>query len=374
MRLRSFVLALAAITPVASIALAQGGPPPIEAAKPLVREVTDHDVFTGRFEAVQEVELRARVTGYLDGVSFEDGDIVSQGQQLFTIDKRTFEAAVARANAALTSAKASRDLAKVEFDRATQLARRNVGTVQEVDRTRATLAEAEAQVEVAQAELRSAELDLAFTDVDAPFAGRMSNRKVDPGNLIVGGASNATLLSTIMSTDPIHFTFTGSEADFLRYARRLGPSGTTTDRKTEVSIRLLDEQEFTRSGIIDFVNNELDPNSGTITVRAVLPNPDGLLVPGIFGRVRVPATAPYEALLIPDTAILSDQARKIVMVVDEEGNVAPRPVVPGQMHKGLRVIREGLNPDDMVIVNGVQRARPGAKVTVETTELTLAEK
>ena len=374
MRLRSLGLAFAAILSFGSAAFAQGGPPPIEAAQPLVREVTDHDVFTGRFEPVQEVELRARVTGYLDSVSFEDGDIVEKGQQLFSIDTQTFAAAVARANAALTAAKAARDLARVEFDRATQLARRNVGTVQEVDRTRATLAEAEAQVEVSEAELRTAELDLAFTKINAPFAGRMSNRKVDPGNLIVGGAGNATLLSTIVSTDPIHFTFTGSEADFLRYTRRLGPDSSARERRTEVAIRLMDEADFTHTGVINFVDNALDPNSGTITVRAVVPNPNRLLIPGIFGRVRVPASEPYEALLIPDTAILSDQARKIVMVVDAEGTVSPRPVTPGQMHRGLRVIRSGLQPGDMVIVNGVQRARPGSKVTVETTELTLAEK
>lgn len=353
-----------------SAVLAQQSPP-VEAARPLLREIVDYDVFTGRFEAVQEVELRARVTGYLDEVSFIDGDIVEEDKLLFLIDRRTFDAAFSRAEAALAAAYAARELADVEFRRAAQLADRNVGSVQDVDRTRAALSEAEAQVEVALADLWQAQLDLDFTEITAPFTGRMSNRKVDPGNLVAAGD---TLLSTIVSIDPIHFVFTASEADFLRYSRRFLPTAdvTTNERKIEVGIRLMDEAGFVRDGTIDFVNNVLDPNSGTITVRAIVPNPDAFLVPGVFGRVRVPATEPYQGLLIPDTAIQSDQSRKIVMLVDDEGKVSPRPVEIGELFGGLRVIKKGLSPDDMVIVNGVQRARPGSTVTVETVDLSLA--
>lgn len=346
---------------------------PVDVAKPLTAEVVDYDVYTGRFEAVQEVELRARVSGYLAEVSFQDGDIVEQGAALFTIDQSTFKIAVERANANLAAAEATRDLAEIEFQRAQQLAQRNVGTTQDVDRTRAALAESEAQVLVAVAELRQVEQDLAFTEIRAPFRGRMSNRKVDPGNLIIGGQSNATLLSTIVSVDPIHFVFTASEADYLRYARldRSGQRQSSRTRDTPVSVRLMDEDDFTHEGEMDFVDNTLNPDAGTITGRALLANPDGLLVPGAFGRLRLPGSGPYQALLLPDVAILSDQARKIVMVVDGEGKVSPRPVTLGDLYRGLRVIKTGLQPDDRVVVNGVQRARPGATVAPQDTELTL---
>lgn len=374
MHLMRIATGLALAAALVSPGAAQNAPS-VEAARPLVREIVDYDIFTGRFEAVRDVELRARVTGYLDKVSFEDGDIVEEGRVLFTIDRRTFEAAVARAEAALAAAKATLLLTELEFRRAEQLAERNVGSEQDVDRTRAALAQAAAQADVASADLRQAQLDLAFTEVRAPFTGRMSDRKVDPGNLVVGGASNATLLSTIVSIDPIQIVFTGSEADFLRYSRRFiaAPGTSPSERETKVGIRLMDEEDFSRTGVIDFVNNVLDPNSGTITVRAIVENADGFLTPGVFGRVEVPATEPYQGLLIPDAAIQSDQSTKIVMLVDGAGKVSPRPVKLGDMHRGLRVVKSGLSPDDMVIVNGTQRARPGGTVAAEIVELTLGE-
>lgn len=375
LNLRMVFLAFGALLIAKEPLWAQGGPLPVDVARPLQREVVDYDVYTGRFEAVQEVELRARVTGYLDKVTFQDGDVVKDQTVLFTIDPRTFQASLTRAEAALTAAKASRDLAQIEFDRARQLAQRNVGTRQEVDRTAAALAEAKAQVDLSEAEVQSARLELEFTEIRAPFNGRMSDSAVDPGNLVVGGAGNATVLSTIVSIDPIHFVFTASEADFLRYSRRFqaAPGTAPNEQPLPVGVRLMDETGFRHEGTIDFVDNRLDPNSGTITVRAVVPNTDGFLRPGVFGRVRVPATEPYQALLIPDAAILSDQARKIVMLTDTEGNVSARPVVLGDMEGGLRIVKSGLSPDDLVVVNGIQRARPGGKVTVETVELSLAE-
>jgi RND family efflux transporter MFP subunit len=203
----------------------------------------------------------------------------------------------------------------------------------------------------------------------------MSNRKVDPGNLVVGGSSNATLLSTIVSVDPIHFVFTASEADYLRYVRldQSGARQSSRTLETPIAVRLMDEPEFQHPGVMNFVDNVLDPNSGTISGRAVLQNTSGILIPGAFGRLRLPGSGEYQALLLPDEAILSDQARKIVMVVDGEGKVSPRPVVLGDLHRGLRVIKQGLSPDDQVVVNGVQRARPGATVTPQVVELTLAD-
>ena len=353
-------------------ALAQPQSPPVDVARPLVRDVIEHDVYTGRFEAVDRVEIRSRVSGYLDKVHFEDGEIVAAGKLLFTIDQRTFRAEVARAEANVKSAEAARLLASIERERARTLAERNVGTTQEVDRTTATLAEAEAKLAVAEAELRQARLNLEFTEIRAPFDGRISSSKVDPGNLIVGGAANATLLSTIVSLDPIHFVFTVSEADFLRYARihganRRGGSPPALD----VDIRLMDEDTFAHHGTLNFVDNEINPNSGTIVARAVVPNREVYLFPGVFGRIRLPGSGPFEALLIPDEAVLSDQSRKIVYVVGKEGTVAVKPVTLGELYRGLRVIKDGLAPDDRVIVAGLQRARPGAKVTPEEVTLEL---
>lgn len=352
---------------------AQQSAPPVDVAMPLEREVVEYDVYTGRFEAAERVEIRSRVSGYLDSVEFEDGQIVPKGSLLFVIDQRTFRAEVARAEANVAAAEAQRALAKIELDRATQLAARQVGTAQEVDRATATLAGAQAQLAVAEAELRQARLNLDFAEIRAPITGQMSNRKVDPGNLVVGGTNNATLLSTIVSIDPIHFVFTASEADFLRYSRLAGSgdrlAGLSTPYKVEV--RLMDEADFVHSGTLDFVDNQIDPASGTIVARAVLPNPDRFLVPGTFGRIRLPGSGAFQALLIPDEAIIADQSRKIVYVVDGEGKVGVRPVVPGDLYKRLRVIKSGLAPGDRVIVNGIQRARPGAMVTPQEVPLKL---
>jgi RND family efflux transporter MFP subunit len=347
--------------------------PPVDVAKPLVRPVVEYDVYTGRFEAVDRVEIRSRVSGYLEKVGFEDGEIVPEGTLLFVIDQRTFRAEIARAEATVAAAEAQRALAQIELDRATTLAERNVGSVQEVDRTTATLTGAEAQVAIAEAELRQARLNLDFTEIRAPIIGQMSNRKVDPGNLVVGGANNATLLSTIVSIDPVHFVFTASEADFLRYSRLAGTGDRLSGLSTPyaVDVRLMDEDTFAHQGTLDFVDNQIDPNSGTIVARAVLPNPDRFFVPGTFGRIRLPGSGEFEALLIPDEAVIADQARKIVMVVDAEGTVSPRPVTLGSLHKGLRVVKGGLSPDDRVVVAGIQRARPGAKVTPQEITLTI---
>ncbi len=369
------VLALAVALGAPGTVWAEGQPPapPVDVAKPLAREVVDFDVYTGRFEAVNRVEIRSRVSGYLDRVDFADGDIVDEGALLFVIDQRTFKAEMARAEANVAAAESQRALAKVELDRATTLAARQFGTAQDVDRATAAMAGADAQRAVADAELRSARLNLEFTEIRAPFTGQMSNRKVDPGNLVIGGTNNATLLSTIVSIDPIHFVFTASEADFLRYSRLAGSGDRLAGLSSpyEVEVRLMDEAEFTHRGTLNFVDNQIDPNSGTITARAVLPNADRFLVPGTFGRIRLARSGTFAAMLIPDEAVIADQSRKIVYVVDGEGTVSPRTVQLGALYRGLRVVREGLGPDDRVIVNGILRARPGAKVTPQEITLTL---
>jgi len=348
-------------------------PPPVDVAQPLARQIVEYDFYTGRFEAVDRVEIRSRVSGYLHKVAFKDGEIVANGALLFVIDQRTFRVEIARAEANVGAAQADVDLAEIELKRARTLAERKVGTAEDVDRATTTLAKAQAERAVAEAELRQARLNLDFTEIRAPLIGKMSNRKVDPGNLVVGGTSDATLLSTIVSIDPMYFVFTASEADFLRYSRLSGQAGRLPGLTTSyrVDVQLMDEEDFVHAGTLDFVDNQIDPNSGTIVARAILPNEDGFLVPGIFGRVRLSGSGEFEALLIPDEAVLSDQARKIVMVVDAEGTVSPRPVRLGALHKGLRVIKEGLSPDDWVIVAGIQRARPGAKVTPQEVTLKL---
>lgn len=363
-------LAVLAAGPVAA---QQGqGAPPVEVAAPLQQEVVDYNVYTGRFEAVDKVEIRSRVSGYLDKISFNDGQMVQAGDLLFTIDQRTFNAAVERAEAQLAASKAGRHLAEVENDRAKQLAARRIGTVQDAQRTAAALLQANAEVHIAEAELRQAQLDLDFTEIRAPITGRMSDARVDPGNLVIGEGTGATLLSTIVSIDPIYFVFTTSEADYLRYVRGGREEGMTgAGRNIPVSIRLMDEDDFVHEGRMDFLDNALDPNSGTITGRAVLPNPDGFLTPGVFGRLKLPVSKPYLALLIPDEAILSDQARKMVMIVDDEDTVVPRTVTLGALYGGLRIIKAGLEPHDRVIVSGVQRARPGGKVTTEAVTLSM---
>ena len=375
-RLLAILATLVAALLLCAPAQAQMPPnPPVDVAKPLSAKVIDYDVYTGRFEAVDEVELRARVSGYLDRVEFEDGAIVEKGDVLFVIDQRPFENAVKRAEASLASAEAGATLASLELDRATQLLERRVGTEQEVDRTQATLTQSQADVGVAQAELAIAELDLEFTTIRAPITGRISESTVDPGNLVVGGTTGTTMLAKIVSVDPINFVVTASEADYLRYSRAFqdGTRPSSREFRTPVAVRLMDEDSFVHEGAIDFVSNELDPNSGTVTARAVIENPDRIIVPGVFGRMRIAGSSEYDALLVPDEAVLSDQSAKILLTVDEGGTVGVAVVELGPLYRGLRVIRKGLEPEMRVIVAGVQRARPGQTVTPQEVTLEFEE-
>ena len=345
----------------------QAPPPPVVTiAKPVTRTIVDRDEYVGRFAAVSSVEVRARVSGYLDGVHFKDGQMVKQGDLLFTIDKRPFENAMRQAEAALTQTQSNLAYAESDFQRGQQLVREKTITEQTFEQRSQAARNARAAVAGAEAALRQAKLDMEFTELRAPIDGRIGDRRVSPGNLVTGGnTGNTTLLATIVSTDPIHFEFTFDEASFLRYERMSKNDGDNASRGpgTEVELRLIDEQKFAHKGRMDFVDNVIDRSTGTIRGRAVLANPNGIFTPGMFARVRVPGSAPYEALLVPDTAIGSEQSRKYVLVVDAENTAQTKYVALGPLEGDLRVIKSGLDANDSVIVNGIARVRAGQKVT-----------
>ncbi|MEM8839065.1 MAG: efflux RND transporter periplasmic adaptor subunit, partial [Pseudomonadota bacterium] len=350
-------------------AKAQGGPLPAEVAKPLVEQIVDWDEYTGRFEAVQRVDLRPRLSGFLDEILFRDGEIVEEGDILFRIDPRPFAAALDRAKAELDAAIAQQSVTTAQLVRGEELVESRTLARSVLDERRANKLRADAEVAIAQAAVREANLNMEYTEVRAPFRGRISDRRVDIGALLT---QNETVLSTLLAIDPIHLVFTASESDFLKYSRlsESGKRASSRQSANPVEARLIDETGWPHKGQMNFVDNELDQNAGTIRGRAVFENSDDLLTPGLFARLRLIGSGEYEALLIPDAAILADQARRIVMVVDAEGTVSAKPVEMGPIYRGLRVIRSGLSADDLVVVNGVQRARPGGKIVPE--EITLS--
>lgn len=372
-QLAFFVATIAfAVPPV----MAQGGPPamPVSVAEPLAKRVTQWDEYSGRFEPVAAVEVRARVSGFIDQLHFKDGQLVNVGDPLFTIDKRPFEIAVEVADADVARNKAQVELAELQVTRGASLIASRTITEADNDSRKSNLAVARAQLKSAEAALRNAKLNLDWTDVRAPLAGRISDRKVDAGNLIAGGQSGATLLATIVTLDPIRFVFDISESDYIRY-QRLFLSGSRPSERGDtvipVRIRLADETDWTRTGKIDFVDNQLGTRSGTIRARAILDNKDQLLAPGIFGRLQL-FGGEYDALLIPDSSVISDQARKIVFTVGPDGVVAGKPVVLGPLVDGLRVVRSGLASTDKVVLDGLANpmVRPGAKVVPQKGEIT----
>jgi membrane fusion protein, multidrug efflux system len=341
-------------------------PPPVTVSQPLQKSITEWDEYTGRFTAVKTVEIRARVSGFIESIHFQDGQIVKQGDLLFVIDPRPYRIAVEQAKSDLERAQAKLEIASHDVDRATPLARNQTITDRELDTRKSVQRDAAGGAGSADAALKQAELNLEWTSVRAPISGRISDRRVDAGNLIVGGSTGATLLSAIVSLDPIRFVFDGSEADFIRYLR-LAAAGTrplSRDVQNPVAVRLADEKDFKHPGRMDFVDNVLNPKTGTIRGRAIFDNKDGLLTPGFFGRLRL-FGGEREALLVPDSAIASDQASKIVFTVADDGTVGTKKVELGPIVEGLRVVRSGLAPTDRVVIDGLQRARPGQKVTPE---------
>ena len=345
-------------------------PPPVTVARPLQKAITEWDEYTGRFSAVASVEVRARVSGFINSVHFKDGQLIKQGDLLFVIDPRPYKLAVEQSTAEVARAKARLDIATLDVERAAPLVRSQTLTEREFDTRRSTQRDTAAQVASAEASLKQAQLNLEWTEVRAPISGRISDTRVDAGNLISGGQAGATLLTVIVSIDPIRFVFDGSEADFLRYSQlaATGARPLSRDVQNPVSVRLADESEYKHHGRMDFVDNVLNPRTGTIRGRAVFENKDGLLTPGFFGRLRL-FGGEHEALLVPDSAIASDQSRKIVFTVADDGTVGTKLVELGPIVEGLRVIRSGLAPADRIVIDGLQRARPGQKVTPEPGEI-----
>jgi multidrug efflux system membrane fusion protein len=340
----------------------------VTVAKPIRKMTVDMDEYVGRFVAVDSVEIRARVSGYLDKVHFQDGQIVQQGDLLFTIDRRPLENALAQARANLAQARSNQTFAENDLARGQQLVTAKTITEQTFDQRSMAKRNAEASVAANEAAVRQAELDLQFSELRAPVTGRIGDRRVSPGNLVVGNTtgSGTTLLATIVSLDPIRFEFTFDEASFLRYQRLAKGNADKIANFTDatvVKLKLLDEPNFAHDGKMDFVDNVIDRATGTIRGRAVLANPNGLFLPGMFARIQVPGSPPYEALHVPDAVIGTEQARKFVYVVDAENTARQKYVTLGTVADGLRVIKDGLDPNDRVVVNGLMRVRPGVKVT-----------
>lgn len=350
-------------------------PPQVTVANPVAQSVPRWDEYTGRFEPIQQVEVRPRVSGAVDSIHFVDGQLVKQGDLLFVIDPRPFQIAVDSAKADVARTKAQLAVATYDVARARELVKTNVVGRSEVEHREAELGVASAEQLIAEAALRNAELNLEWTQVRAPISGRVSDHRVDVGNLVQGGQVDASLLTTIVELSPIHFVFDASEADYIRYARLSAegkqPSGSSDPvMGNPVMIRLADEPDWSqsRSGSIDFLDNQLNPRGGTIRGRAVVENKDLFLIPGTFARLRL-FGGTINALLIPDATIMSDQSNKIVFVVDEKGKVVQKTVTLGVIYRGLRVVLDGLTKDDRVVIEGVANpfVRPGATVEAKQT-------
>lgn len=341
---------------------AQAGPPPmptVTTSQPLARTITEWDDYTGRFEASQSVDIRPRVSGQLVGVHFSDGDIVRKGQLLFTIDRRPFQAALAEARAKAAEAQTRLALSRSEYARAARLIDDEAVSQEEVDSLRATMQAASASVAAAQAVVSQRALELDFAQVRSPVTGRISDRRIDAGNLVTPGES---VLTTVLALDPIHFTFDGSEALYLK-GMRARSDGQSSEQ--QVQIRLQDEVDYSWTGKVDFTDNAIDPRSGTMRSRAVIANPEYFLAPGMFGNMRLTGGGERQALLVPDAAVRTDQARRVVYVVGQDKTVTARPVKTGPLVGNLRVIASGLQPNEQVIIQGVQFAMPGAKVATK---------
>jgi RND family efflux transporter MFP subunit len=355
------------LMPLAFGARARQSPATLPAARPVVKEVTEYDEYTGRFSAVNRVEVRARVGGYLSEVRFSGGEIVQQGDLLVVIDQRPFRIAQDAAEAELAEVQAELDLARQEAERARKLRKDLAISQEDLDRRVQQELAAGARLARVQAAVDKAKLDMEYTEVRAPIHGRVGRRLIDAGNLVTGGGAQGDLITTIVQEDPIHFYFDVSEADYLRYTRMsergVRPSSRTTPNA--VSIKLLDEQTFAHHGVMDFVDNELDPSSGTLEARAVLSNRSGLLQPGVFGRLRLLGSGTYEAVLIPDTLVQFDQSRRFVYTIGEDGTVGRSFIELGPMIDGLRLIRSGLEGDEVLVANAFHRVRLGAVVKPE---------
>ncbi|HEV8341912.1 MAG TPA: efflux RND transporter periplasmic adaptor subunit [Candidatus Binatia bacterium] len=345
--------------------------PKLTVSRPVVREITEWDEYTGRLESTETVEVRARVNGYLQSIHFKDGQVIKRGDLLFVIDPRPYQAELDRVTAELQLAQARLELAKSDYARAQKLLQFRAISQEEADTRLATERQVQESVEAARAGVKGTKLNVEFTRITAPITGRIGRKLVTEGNLINGGTAESTLLTTIVSMDPIYVYFEADERSYLKYVRlsQNGKHPSSREAKNPVYLSLADEKGFPRKGYTDFVDNRLDSNTGTMRIRAIFPNPDLTLTPGLFGRVRLLGSGKYQAVLTPDEAIGSDLSQKFVLVVNEENIVEQRAVQLGPIINGLRVIREGLKPDDWVVVNGVQRTRSGMKVDPQKQEI-----
>jgi multidrug efflux system membrane fusion protein len=350
--------------------LAQRSPPEVTVAAPIRKKLVQWDEYTGQFEALRRVDVRSRVSGELVGIHFSDGDVVKAGQLLFTIDRRPFEIAVEVARGEVARSRAQVALTAADFERAEKLAPSSVVTQRDREQRKANYDVAAAQLQIAEAALRNAELNLEWTSIQAPIEGRISDRKIDIGNLISGGQAGASLLTSIVSLNPIHFVFNVPEPDYVRYTRL---SSAVTSRP--VQVRLADEKDWGRNGRMNFVDNQLNGRSGTIRGRAVLKNDELLLTPGAFGRLRLFA-GEVEAALIPDAAVVADQSRKVVYTVGPDNKIIAKPITLGPIEGTLRVVADGLSADDRVVIAGLANpaVRAGASVVPVPGKILVAER
>lgn len=346
-------------------------PPPatVIVSKPLQTKLIDWDDYVGRFEAINSVDIRPRVTGYLQSIAFRDGQMVRKGQLLFVIDPRPYQAVLNQARGQRERAVAALNNAKVELTRAQSLLAAHAIPEQQYQIRVAAEQQAAADLTSANGSVETAALNMRFTHVTAPLSGRISDRRVAPGNLVT---QDATILTNISDLDPIRFTFDGAEALYLKYERQAqaGKRRPSRTYANPVEIRLQDQSSYVIKGRMDFVDNVLDPNSGTIRGRALVPNPELLLTPGMFGHLRLLGSGTYDGLLVPDEAVVSQQSDQVVFVVDTKHIVRQRKVTTGPLVNGLRAIRGGLKPDDLVIIDGIPRAKVGVKVAEKMGRIT----
>lgn len=352
-------------------AAAQPPPPAVTAQQPLSKEIIDWDEYPGWLDAVDSVEVRARVTGYLQSVHFKDGALVNKGDLLFVIDPRPYEAERARAQAARSQAQTRLELSKNDLARAERLLKGKAISEEEADSRSKAVREAEDGLRSAAAALQMAELNLEYTQITAPISGRIGRKLITEGNLVNGGQGQSTLLTTIVSMDPIYCYFDPHERSVLHYQKlaREGKGPNFRDGKVVCELELANETGYPHKGVLDFVDNRMNASTGTLRVRALVPNPgpDFVLQPGFFARIRVPASEKYPALLIPDRAIGTDQEQKFVYVVNGEDAIEYKRVDLGPLVEGSRVVRHGLSSNDWVVVNGLMSVRPGVKVKPERT-------
>ena len=350
-------------------AIAQDAAPSVTVAKPIVRDVVEDDEFVGRFEAVEDVTIRSRVGGYLDAIHFRDGAFVKKSDLLFTIDQRPFQTALTQAKAQLEVAETSVVFSEAQFKRGEKLQSQGTLPTATLDDRRREYLASLALLNGAKAAVARAELELEYTEIRAPLAGRIDRQLVSAGNLV---QADQTILTTIVSLDPINFYFDVDERQLLAYARDARQRNQSLQEGAgalDVRVELSDGVELPSAGKLDFAENRVDSATGTMRLRAKFPNPDFILQPGLFGRIHVPGSLPYKGILIPDEAVAADQDRRIVYVVDASGTVSAKPIRLGPRLHGYRVVREGLTGEETIVINGLMRVRPGAKVTPQLVTL-----